>query len=238
MYLFLKKKSSSLVLQTKNAGVLCLDLIIYISAMFLIREVYFAQFNFITNGLFWSFSTLLVATGMIRLRGVSWREIGLSWPCNFKKAVLASIFIFVFTLSSIVIFQMFKEHFGLQIAPDKSAEQALSKFGQLTGNWPLFFTIIPFIWLQSTLEEMLDRGFLINWIEQMLANTWFATAVAVIIQAIIFGFRHSYDLSERSITVGLIGLAMGLGYVCFGRNLWPLIFAHCLLNTMSMLDRV
>jgi membrane protease YdiL (CAAX protease family) len=77
-----------------------------------------------------------------------------------------------------------------------------------------------------------------NWIERMLSNNMFATIFAVIAQAAIFGFRHSYDLSERSITVGLIGLAMGVGYVVFGRNLWPLIVAHGVLNTLSMLDRV
>ena len=77
-----------------------------------------------------------------------------------------------------------------------------------------------------------------NWIERMLSNNLFATVFAVIAQAVIFGFRHSYDLSERSITVGLIGLAMGVGYVVFGRNLWPPIIAHCVLNTLSMLDRV
>ena len=54
----------------------------------------------------------------------------------------------------------------------------------------------------------------------------------------IFGFRHSNDSSERSITVGLIGLAMGIGYVACGRILWPLIIAHCILITMSMVDRV
>jgi membrane protease YdiL (CAAX protease family) len=77
-----------------------------------------------------------------------------------------------------------------------------------------------------------------NWIEKVFSNTLFATVLAVILQAAIFGFRHSNDFSERSITVGLIGLGMGLGYVIFGRNLWPLILAHCLLNTASMLDRV
>ncbi|MBT5872898.1 MAG: CPBP family intramembrane metalloprotease, partial [Candidatus Latescibacteria bacterium] len=83
-----------------------------------------------------------------------------------------------------------------------------------------------------------DRGFLMNWIERMFSSTLTATVLAVILQAAIFGFRHSNDFSERSITVGLIGLAMGIGYVAFGRNLWPLILAHCALNTMSMLDRV
>ncbi|MCX7552248.1 CPBP family intramembrane metalloprotease [Marinicella sp. S1101] len=133
---------------------------------------------------------------------------------------------------------MIKDQLGLQVAPDLSNENAASKFGELAGNWALFLTLIPFIWLQSALEEILDRGFLINWIERALASTWFATIMAVLVQAMIFGFRHSYDISERSITVALIGLAMGIGYVAFGRNLWPLIIAHCILNTMSMLERV
>ncbi len=214
------------------------DLIIYISIMFLIREVYFSQFNFITNGLFWSFTTLLTATILLRLRQVSWREIGLFKPVNYKKSLYATVFIFAFTIASIVVFQMLQDQLGLQLTPDKSEEQASSKFGNLAGNWGLFFMIIPFIWLQSALEEILDRGFLINWIERALSSTWFATTVAVLLQALIFGFRHSYDISERSITVALIGLAMGIGYVAFGRNLWPLILAHCILNTMSMLERV
>lgn len=222
----------------KKSSFVFIDLVIYISVMFLIREIYFSQFNFITNGLFWSFSTLLVATILMRLRNVSWQEIGLFKPTNYKKALLATAFIFAFTLLSIIIFQMLKDKLSLQIAADTSNESATSKFGDLAGNWLLFFSIIPFIWLQSMLEEILDRGFLINWFEKALSSTWLATVIAVIAQAIIFGFRHSYDLSERSITVGLIGLAMGIGYVCFGRNLWPLIAAHCLLNTLSMIDRV
>lgn len=215
-----------------------LDLIIYILVMFLIREVYFSQFNFITNGLFWSFSTLLTATLFIRLRRSSWQEIGLFKPKNYKKSLLATAFIFAFTIISILSFQVIKDQLGLEVLPDLSEEKAASKFGDLSDNWGLFFTIIPFIWLQSALEEILDRGFLINWIEKALSSTWFATVVAVLAQALIFGFRHSYDISERSITVALIGLAMGIGYVAFGRNLWPLILAHCLLNTMSMLERI
>ena len=77
-----------------------------------------------------------------------------------------------------------------------------------------------------------------NWFERLFSKTSFATILAVVFQAVIFGFRHSYDLSERSITVGLIGLIMGIAYMAFGRNLWPLIIAHCILNTMSMLERV
>ena len=214
------------------------DLVIYISVMFLIREVYFSQVGFIANGLFWSLTTLVVANWRMHARGLSWKDLGICKPENYKSALFATVFILGFTVISIILFQILKEQFALGVTPDNSNENAVSKFGDLHQNWGLFFSIIPFIWLESMLEEALDRGFLMNWIERMLSNTLFATIFAVIAQAMIFGFRHSYDFSERSITVGLIGLTMGVGYIAFGRNLWPLIVAHCVLNTMSMLDRV
>jgi len=68
--------------------------------------------------------------------------------------------------------------------------------------------------------------------------TSFSSVIAVLLQAAIFGFRHSNDFSERSIKAGLIGLVMGIAYVKFGRNLWPLIIAHCILNTVSAFERV
>jgi hypothetical protein len=212
------------------------DLIIYIAVMFLVREIYFPEIPFIANGLFWSFTTLAVATWRMKVRGISWTELGLRKPKNFGKTLGISAIILVAVVISIMTFEIIKDQLPFSIAPDTSSEG--SKFGDLKGNYALFFTIIFFVWVESFLEEILDRGFLINWIERLFSSTTFATVFAVIIQALIFGFRHSHDLSSRSITVGLIGLIMGIAYVVFGRNLWPLIIAHCLLNTSSMLDRV
>lgn len=214
------------------------DLALYLSAMFLVREVYFPQVGFIANGLFWSLTTLVVAAWRMKARGVSWTDLGLRRPENPTVALIATGAILGLAIASIVGFEIAKDQLGLQIAADNSNVNAVSRFGDLQGNWILFLSIIPFVWLESLLEEVLDRGFLLNWIERALSSNLAATVLAVIAQAAIFGFRHSYDLSERSITVGLIGLAMGIGYVAFGRNLWPPIVAHCVLNTLSMLDRV
>lgn len=214
------------------------DLAIYLPVMFLIREVSFSSFGFIANGLFWSFTTLVVATWRMKARGVTWAELGLGRPERIDRSVIATVSILVMAIASIVVFQVLKDSLALDLSPDTSNESAGSKFGDLKDNWGLFFSIIPLIWLESLLEEVLDRGFLMNWIERVFSGTLTATVLAVVLQAAIFGFRHSNDLSERSITVGLIGLAMGIGYIAFGRNLWPLILAHCGLNTMSMLDRV
>ena len=214
------------------------DLAIYLPVMFLIREIYFQSLGFLANGLFWSFTTLIVASWRMRARGITWAELGLCKPGDIKKMLVAAVTILGMAIASIIIFEILKDQFVWNLSPDISNESAVSKFGNLENNWPLFFSIIAVIWLESFLEEVLDRGFLMNWIERMFSSTLLATVLAVVLQAIIFGFRHSNDFSERSITVGLIGLAMGVGYVVFGRNLWPLIIAHCALNTVSMLDRV
>lgn len=214
------------------------DLFIYISVMFLIREIYFPSVGFIVNGLFWSLTTLIIATWRMKVRNVTWKYLGFRKPESFKKTALVTIGILIAIVLSIMAFEMIKDYLPFSIEQKNYSENSASKFGNLKGNWLLFFTIIPAVLLESMLEELLDRGFLINWFEKLFSKTTIATIFAVVLQALIFGFRHSYDLSDRSIRVGLIGLIMGIAYVKFGRNLWPLIIAHCILNTMSMVDRV
>jgi hypothetical protein len=231
------KQEAGVFAQNRNRDFL-FDFVLYLSIMFLVREVYFSSVGFMVNGLIWSLTTLVFANWRMKVRKITWEELGLCKPQNYKTAMIATVFVLGFAILSIIIFEILKDQLFLELAPDTSNESAVHKFGNLKGNWVLFLSIIPIIWLESFLEEILDRGFLINWIEKMLSSTIVATVAAVVLQAVIFGFRHSYDLSERSITVGLIGLAMGIGYVLFGRNLWPLIVAHCALNTISMFDRV
>jgi uncharacterized protein len=215
-----------------------IDLIIYTTIMFLVREIYIPKVGFIANGLFWSLTTLGVAMWRMKVRNVTWRELGLCKPTNIGKTLLVSALILAAVIISLISYEIIKDQLPFSIAPDTSSESAVSKFGDLEGNWSHFFLIIPFILIESMLEEMLDRGFLMNWLERLFSKTSYATVIAVLLQASIFGFRHSYDLSSRSITVFIIGLIMGIAYVKFGRNLWPLIIAHCLLNTISMIDRV
>ena len=214
------------------------DVIVYLTVMFLVREVYFSQLPFIVNGLMWSLSTLLIAVWRMKVRNVSWKDLGLKKPDNLLKTILVTFGILIAIPILIIVFKQIQNFLPFNLSPDTSSEDSVSKFGDLKGNWIQFFTIIPFILLQSAFEELLDRGFLINWFERLFSQTSLATAIAVLMQAAIFGFRHSYNISERSITVGIIGLVMGIAYVKFGRNLWPLIIAHCILNTMSMLGKV
>lgn len=225
---------------TNKKGFL-LDLVIYISVMFIIRELSIPNVSFLITGIFWSLTTLIVASWRMKVRGVTWYDLGLRKPKSIKKSIVIAALILIITIVSIVIFNIAKDQipFLAELLSEPEIEtETPSKFGDLKGNWMLFLSIMPLVLLESFLEELLDRGFLINWFEKLFSSTSFATAIAVVLQAVIFGFRHTYDLSERSITVGIIGLIMGIAYIKGGRNLWPLIIAHCVLNTLSMVERV
>ena len=231
-------KSKNEILDGTNYKGFLIDLAIYISVMFLVREIYISQFGFIANGLFWSFTTLAVAIWRMKVRKVIWKELGLRKPKSLGKTLGVSIIILAAVIVSIIAFEIVKDILPFSIAPDTSSENASSKFGDLKGNWVLLLSIMPMVLIESFLEEILDRGFLMNWFERLFSKTSFATIIAVVLQAVIFGFRHSNDFSERSITTGIIALIMGIAYFKFGRNLWPLIIAHCLLNSISMVERV
>ncbi|MEH6535554.1 MAG: CPBP family intramembrane glutamic endopeptidase [Psychroserpens sp.] len=224
--------------QSINHKGILLDLTIYIAVMFLVREVYIPNLFSLLNGLLWTLTTLAVATWRMKARGYTWKDLGLRKPKSFKKTLLISILVVIVIAIAIITFNILQETLGFLGESESTSKSSNSSFKYLKGNWLMFFSIMPIVLVESFLEELLDRAFLITWFEKLFSKTMIATILAVLMQALIFGFRHSNDISERSITVAIIGLIMGIAYVKFDRNLWPIIIAHCILNTMSMIDRV
>jgi hypothetical protein len=210
------------------------DLAIFLTVMFLVREIRIDSLGFWGNTLFRSFTTVGVATLLLYYRKQSWKDLGLTKPDRFLKTLGVAAIILAGTVVSLMIFEVFLRDL-LFTSTDPTSESAA--FSNLEGNIPNFFSILVFVWIESFLEELQDRGFSLNRFEVLFEKIPLSTVFAVLIQAAIFGFRHSYDLSPRSITTGLIGLVFGTVYVLTGRNLWPLIIAHIILNTMSMGDR-
>lgn len=205
-----------------------IDLSIFLAVMFLIREVHIEQIGFWGNALLRSISTIGVATLLLYYRKQSWKDIGLIKPDNIWRMLGIAGITFVSTIACIIIYKI------IAPSPEETTEAVEEITKVVKKTLPYQISIVFFIWLESLLEELQDRGFSLNRFESLLGNKLISTILAVLIQAVIFGFRHSYDLSDRSITTGLIGLVFGAVYVLSGRNLWPLIIAHIILNSMSM----
>ena len=230
----IKLTQSKHIRQTKPLDAF-VDLAIFLSVMFLVREIRIDSLGFWGYSLFKSITTVGVATILLYYRKQSWKDLGLTKPDSFLKALGVTAIILVGTVISIMIFEIFLRDLLFTTADSTSESTA---FSELKGNIPYFFSIIVFVWIESFLEELQDRGFSLNRFDSLFSKIPLSAVLAVPSQAAIFGFRHSYDFSPRSITTGLIGLVFGTVYILTGRNLWPLIIAHIILNTMSMVDRL
>jgi membrane protease YdiL (CAAX protease family) len=201
--------------------------------MFLVREIEIEGLGFWGFALFKSFVTVGVATGLLYYRKQSWKDLGLKKPKNLLKTLGVAGIILLGTVVSIMIFEAFVRDL---IFTSTEATHESSVFSDPEESGAYFISILFFVWIESFLEELQDRGFSLNRFQSLFSKLPLSAVLAVLMQAAIFGFRHSYDLSPRSVTTGLIGLVFGTVYVLTGRNLWPLILAHIILNTMSMID--
>jgi membrane protease YdiL (CAAX protease family) len=205
--------------------------------------MYFSSIGFWGNVLVNSLATLSVATLLLHLRGQSWKTMGLTKPKSYLKLLGIAAVTFVATLGSIMFFEVFLRDILFPVVTSEALmsseipESSGDRFPNMQGRIAFFLGVIIIVWIESFLEELQDRGFSLNRFEALFSKIPFSIVFAVIIQAVVFGFRHSSSHGlAGSIVVGIIGLVFGIVYVVSGRNLWPLIIAHCFLNTISMMD--
>lgn len=180
-----------------------------------------------------TFTAMAFATWRLRVRGMSWADLGFRWPESWVKTLLWSGAVFALIIASgLVGSEIAKLFFEKGYVADR--------FGDIEGNVPVFAMWLFIIWTHTAFfEEMLFRAFLIDRLASFLGGQNTATILAVVLAAIFFGYRHAYYQGLFGFVVtGTIGLALGLFYVWVGRkNLLPQILAHGYMNTIGFTMR-
>ena len=168
-----------------------------------------------------------------QLRGVSWSYFGLFRPKSWIRTMLQSLGIALAILLSVKLLIN-----PIMSALPNAGFQDLSRFDYLEGDLPNLIIMLVNIWITAAfLEEFLFRGYLLNrLIEFQGKQTKLAWAIALVGQAIIFGLVHAYQSPAGMFKVGLIGLVFGISYLVTERNLWPLILAHGLVDSLDMVS--
>jgi membrane protease YdiL (CAAX protease family) len=111
----------------------------------------------------------------------------------------------------------------------------LDRFSALPGNASLLLLLLPLVWLIAAFgEEFFFRGFLLTAVAELFGGSRPAWALAVVIQAAAFGLVHAYQGPVQAIAIGIGGLVYGAAFLYAGRNLWPLILAHGINNTLGL----
>jgi uncharacterized protein len=170
-----------------------------------------------------------LATWRLRAAAESWRSVGLRRPERPLRVVLAALALYgLVVLGMLLIVEPLSRTFGW---PGLD----LTAYAQLQGDPLMFAAMLGVAWTSAAVgEELLFRGFLLNRLETALGAGGAARVSAVVLQAIIFALAHAY-LGPRGVaSAALVAVVFGAWYVRYGRNLWPLILAHGLTDTLTL----
>ena len=80
----------------------------------------------------------------------------------------------------------------------------------------------------------MPRGYLIDRVATLLGKNALAVALAIAVQALLFGSMHLYQGTFGALNATIFALVHGVFYVLAGRNLWPLIAVHGLWNSVGI----
>lgn len=116
-------------------------------------------------------------------------------------------------------------------------EPDLSRYDFIRGNPSAALLMMLLLPLTAAIpEEILYRGFLLGRVEVLAGNGRWATAAAILGQALVFGSVHFQWGIGGVVFATVMGLVWGLAYVACGRNLWIVILAHSLAHVALVLQ--
>jgi membrane protease YdiL (CAAX protease family) len=164
-----------------------------------------------------------------KIRGSTWSDFGLARPKSWGRTILMGVGVTVGILVSFALLSSL-----IQLAFPVPQEN-LSRFSFMKGNLPNLILNLVAVWITAGfLEELGWRGYLMNRLIDLQGNpTKLAWVMSVVGSAIIFGLGHTYQGLGGVIKVITLGILFGVAFLTTRRNLWPLIIAHALLDTIS-----
>jgi uncharacterized protein len=170
----------------------------------------------------------LAAWAMLRKRGERWASLGLARPRNWMVAIAGTVALYLVNMA-------LSEWAVPAIAGIFKPQAQVSFLEYVRGNLGGFVLWVAIGWIVGGfIEECLFRGFLLTRVSQLFANPAAGVAVGIISQAVLFGSLHLYGGAFAFIYATVFALANGIFYVLLGRNLWPLIVVHGVVNTVGI----
>ncbi|MFD2517034.1 CPBP family intramembrane glutamic endopeptidase [Salinimicrobium flavum] len=219
-------------------GILGLSLMLLLAINFTINYLLFTYYSdsitSVTGTGFWMLianNALMAAIVYINKQEMnwSWEDLGLAKPTSWWKPLLITIALFL----TLVLFTRYVQ----PLWADLINTNAISMLDDIQGDLSKLIISLIILWITAGfLEELIFRAFLINALEQFLGNSTWSLWGAVGISSVIFGLIHAYQGIGGILTTTGLGLIFGIAYVINGRRIWPLIFIHGLIDTITMIN--
>jgi len=179
------------------------------------------------------FGVTLASLAWIKLQGEQWADYGLKRTKSLRwiagaALLLIGLDLFYSIFLESTIDTLVLNYFG------GNTHAAANTFKAVVGNLPLYFYVLPFIWVFAAFgEEFFFRGFVMTKLARTMGDGRAAWVAAVLLQAVLFGLAHGYQGPAGMVGTGITGLIYGGATVVFGRNLWPAVIAHGAMDTLG-----
>jgi membrane protease YdiL (CAAX protease family) len=161
--------------------------------------------------------------------GEGWCAIGLARPRNPLRVL-------VWSLAGVVAIGLMAAVMTPVIVRLVGQPQNLEAFAEVRGNLAALAGVLAISWSTAAFgEEILFRGFLLHRLSAAFGGGRAARIAAVALQAALFGLAHFYQGPSGMILVFLVGLVMGTLFIASGRNLWVVILAHGLFDSLGLI---
>jgi len=179
------------------------------------------------------FAVVVLVLLWVKLRGETWASFGLIRPQSWLRTLGLGVLLFAVTLvySAVAVPAIDS---AVAAYTGASRGQVAAYFAEMKGNLSLLLLLLPFTWLFAAFgEEVFYRGYLMTRFAQFMDESRLAWTVALVTQAVIFGFAHSYQGPIGMVGTTILGLINGAATLLWRRNLWPAIIAHGLTDTLG-----
>ncbi len=182
----------------------------------------------------WASSILtLIVLAWARVGRGGLASLGLSRPRSYVRGVLLGAVATVVIYAAIVIPVIVLVSAGLISPPPDDASAMVVSGPSLPLSIGLTLVIM---WINAAFgEELLFRGFLMNNLQRALGNGVVSGLAAALVVAVVFGAMHVPSQGAYGFVItGMAGLSLGVLFLVGKRNLFPVVIAHGLINTIGV----
>lgn len=168
----------------------------------------------------------------LRLRGQSWDYIGLRFGRPAVSAALrAAGFAVLVLVAALAAFVLGGTVMSGMVEGAAAADT--SGYDYLRGNLPMLLLTLTGVYIVSSFgEEVIYRGFLMTRLTELSPDGRAGTIVALFGSALVFGIAHYAWGPVGVVQTSFMGLVFGGGYLLLRRNLWILVLAHALMDSL------
>jgi uncharacterized protein len=161
------------------------------------------------------------------LEARSLAPLGLRWHSVRSTLIWALGITVALALLAELVMPLIEHALGMQ--------RDFSGYGALEGNAGAALRLLAYALTSAAIgEEVLFRGFLLHQLEELLGETTIARWTAIAASGTAFGIAHFIQGPFGMVTTGVYGMFFAWAWFRSGRNLWALIVAHALIDTIGI----